>query len=560
LNSNLNIDLGTYATPNTTVAANIRTVNTSALSVTTLSNPAPQTFAQGTSNVLFAKVTLDAAGSSEDIKVSSFKTLDTTVDPAKTIDIQNIRLWVDKDGDSNNGTGTVVALSEVNSGSDSGAGDPETFTFNLSGDDQILIKAGKQVVVEVRGDIAGGAATGATATHTFATNVADDVTATGVTTGNSVTETISSAAGQAMTVGASGGQVEVAVASDNPSARQFAAGTTVTLAAFNFLATTTEDVELDYLYLTQNVTVSASSSYKDYDEIWFTDTAGNEISGTRMSPTSTKPYINFADNAFVVPVSASSGKTLYLKAKLAAIGAGANGVAADQLGYKINAAADVVAKGDQTGSASLEFLGYGYKAYPVFTKLATGNTSLSNSTEDLYKFKVEAVNGDVALNGFTFDIATTTAKVTASTLYLYDVTEATEKVVNETGGTGTYYDTGVVWQTVGHANDWDTTYTADEITVSVGTARTFVVRGNVTAAASGASINTGMAGDSAGLTTEAANALMLTAANVDSEVNDDFIWSDKSASGHGVTTRDWTNGFLVSGLSSSTSTLETVSF
>ncbi len=567
VNSNLTITLGTYATPQSAVTANTRTVETSALRVTTLSTPAAQTFSQGTTNVLFAKVALDASGSSEDLKVSQLKVKDTTGAAAKTIDLQNIKLWVDRDGDSFNATGSAVALTEVLSGGDSTAGNDETFTFNLSSEDQILVKAGKQVVVEVRGDIAGGATTGSTATHTFASNVADDVTATGQTTHNQVTETIDTGtSGQAITVGSAGGQVEVALASDSPTAKLLAAGTTVTVGAFRFLATSTEDVELDYLLLTQT-TDTASSSFRDVDQIWFEDVAGTEIAGTRMSPTSTKPYVNFGENAFVVPVSATNGKVLYLKAKLAAIGTGSNGTSGHDLSYRIATAGDVVAKGDQTGSGSVEFLGSTaptfatstiYKSYPVFTRVAVDSNKLANGTRDLFKYRVTAVNGDVALNGFTFDIATTTASVAVSSCYLYDTTDASNELqVNEDGGCAASPGNSTVFQTVGHAGNWDTSYTADEITVSVNTPRTFVLRGNVTGAASGASISTGMAGDAA------ANSLAFNnrdASDVDTLVHDDFIWSDMSASGHTISTNDWTNGYLVSGLSSTTSTLETLAF
>lgn len=571
VNSSLTITLGTYATPQSQVAANTKTVKTSALAVTTLSSPAARTYAPGTSGVEFATVMLDASASTEDIKVSQLTVLDTTNSTALTIDIQNIRIWVDKDGDSYNGSGTAVSLSEVVSGADSDAGDDETLTFNLSGDDQFVVKAGKKLVFSVKGDIAGGATAG---THTFSTATADDVVGTGQTTNTQVTETVDTAAGQAMTVGVAGGQLEVSLASDNPTAKQFAAGTSVTLAAFRFLATTTEDVEVDYMYLSQVVSTTVSSSFKDYDQIWFADAAGNEIAGTRMSPTSTKPYVDFADNAFIVPATGAA-KVLYLKAKLATIGScaslactGANGVPANQLGYSVRVVGDIVAKGDLSGTGSTEFFGttvpngtlhYVYKSYPVITRLSTDNAKLGNGTEDLFKFKITAVNGDVALGGFTFDISTTTATVAASTLYLYDVTETQEEQINITGGTGTYYGTGAIFQTVGHADDWDTTQTNDEVLVSVAQPHTFVLRGNITGAATGASITTGIAGDAAAITgINATN--MLSASNVDSQTNDDFIWSDVSDQSHSDATTDWTNGYLVSGLSSSTSTLETIAF
>lgn len=568
-NSNLTITLGTYATPQSNVDANLRTVNTSSLVVTTLTTPAARTYSAGTNGVLFAKVMFDAALSSEDIKVSQVVISDATAGSADTIDIQSMKIWVDKDGDSYNGSGTLVALSEIVSGTDSADAD-EDFTFNLSGDDQFVVKAGKKLVLEFRGNISGGATSGITATHTFSMDTANDVTATGVSSGSTVSETIGSPTGQAVTVGTAGGQIAVGLSSDNPSASLMAAGTEMTLASFNFLATSTEDVELDYLYLTQVVTGTNSSSYKDYDEIWFVNEAGVEVSGTRMSPTSTIPKIDFADGtvgSFVIPADDSDGVNLYLKAKLAAIGAGYNGLAAHQLGYKIAAAAsDVVAKGKQSGAATTEFAGataptglthYVYKGYPKFEKMAVSNNRLSNGTMDLYKFKVTAVNSDIALWKFNFDISTTVA--TVSNLYVYDVTDpSNDLVLNATAGNA---DTKV-WETVG--SDWTGSgITGTQVTVSKTQPHIFVLRGNIASAGTGASVSVRVAGDSA-LIKEAAGTTtapgMNTAVLIDGDIQDDFIWSDKNASGHTVSTVDWTNGYLVSGLSSLSTSAETVSY
>ena len=68
-----------YATPNSLVSANVRTLRTSALSVVQLSSPAATAYAPGTSGVTFAKVMLDASNSSEDLKVSQFLAIDTPV-------------------------------------------------------------------------------------------------------------------------------------------------------------------------------------------------------------------------------------------------------------------------------------------------------------------------------------------------------------------------------------------------------------------------------------------------------------------------------------------------
>ena len=149
VNSSLDITLGTatpYATPNALVQGPTKTVATSALTVTTLTVPAATTYAPGSDDKTLVRVELDASASSEDLKVTQFKALDETGATALSIDIQNIRLFVDKDGDSYNGSGTAVALTEVLGGTDSDAGDDETFTWNLSGDDQFIVKAGKKVI------------------------------------------------------------------------------------------------------------------------------------------------------------------------------------------------------------------------------------------------------------------------------------------------------------------------------------------------------------------------------------------------------------------------------
>jgi hypothetical protein len=220
-----------------------------------------------------------------------------------------------------------------------------------------------------------------------------------------------------------------------------------------------------------------------------------------------------------------------------------------------------VAKGKQSGSGALEFLGataptglthYGYKGYPKLEKIAVPTNKLSNGTMDLFKFKITAVNSDISLWKFTFDVNTTVAVV--DNLYVYDVTDASsEKAVNGTAGTAPYK----VWETIG--SDWTGAgATATQVTVSKTQPRTFVVRGNIASAGTGASVSVRIAGDAAHVA--GTDTLMHQAAEVDSDVEDEFVWSDRSASGHTVTTDDWTNGFLVSGLSSIPSSAETVSY
>ena len=544
-----------YATPyGTEIDANILTFKDLALAVTTLAQPAAKTIAAGTSNLQYSTIDFDASDSSENVKVTQFHINIIAAATSKTNEIQNIRFEVD---------GTDIGVTKNGSRTDADSANDERITVSLSGDEQFVVTKGTTATMKIYADLASGAT--AAGDHAIQiNNAANDraetttVTAIGAVSGNAVTETYSSATANAITVGTAGGTVEVSADSSNPTGTLFAAGTTgVNLAAFKFLATSTEDVELDYLYLTQLTTDTDSSSYLDYDRIYLEDEAAVEVAS--MSPTSTFPKLNFADDAFVVDINDTDGAILYLKADLAAIGSGYNGTAGHYLGYKINAAADVVAKGDLSGSGSTEYLSSGsapdgnsfyvYVSYPTFAKVAIGST-LANGTNDLYKFSITAdSSGDITLYGFTFDIATTGCIVTD--LYVHDVTTASEVQVNDTAGTAP----SKVWQTVG--SDWTTNFSGREIVVPKGTSKSFVVRGEVTAASAGDSIKTRVAGDSAHLSV--GNTLLDAAGDVDGDSHDDFIWSDKSDGAHTYQTDDWTNGYLVPGLSSSSSTAQTLS-
>ena len=565
VNSGETITLGTYATPQSAVSANTMTVKGSALRVTTLSTPPATTYAAGTNDVVFAKVLFDTSDSSEDAKVTQFIITNTTAGGAKGINIQSVRLFVDLDGDSYDGKGSAVALTETQSGAQSTANTAEDLTFNLSGTDQFLVKAGKKVEVWVKGNIAGGAAAG---THTFSVDTANDIAATGATTGGTITEVIDSAAGQAMTVGAAGGTVEVSLDPSNQTAKQYAAGTKgVTLATFRFYATSSEDVELDKINLTQLVTATASSSFKDYDMVYLYNAAGDMVGSA--SPTSTSVFIDLADKAFVAKSSDTSGTLLVIKADLSSIGPSQNvTTGGHSLGYKILAASAVGAKGSLTGSTSVVYLGSSvptgqthvmFKAIPT-VQVCTGtvddasnckqvNGVLANGSNDLIRFRVKANTSDVGLYKFTFDITTTTASVTS--VELFDTTESNEiSLYSNTALASTPYVEALF-----DTDSSGVTSGGEERTVSAGTSRYFALRGTLTAVATGASVSTRLGGDAASSAGTVSATLMDSAVTADSTaLHDDFIWSDRSAGAHATTTLDWTNGYLVNGLNSASST------
>jgi len=554
------IDIGTDATPQGYVQANALTIKAATLRVTNLSTPPSRTLAAGTNDVEFAHVLFDAADSSEDIKVTQVKVLDTTGAAAPTIDLQNCRLFVDKDGDSFDGTGTAEALSVSKSGSDSGVGDAETLTFNLSGADQFIVKKGKKSKVVVKCDLAGSAATGSTATHNLkVADSASTVASIGVNTGTTVSSTIDSASGQTITVGAAGGQVEIGLDAASPNAALYAAGTSgVTLAVFNALATTTEDVELEHLKLTMNITDTASSSFQDYALLYVENESGETVGS--VVPTSTTPVIQFGSKKVVLNVSDTDGSKLYLKANLATIGPNESiTVGGHNLGFQVAANGDIKGKGAQTGTDSTEYRAstaptgathYAYRGVPTVQILTSEVTNSLTSNSDIFKFKVSANSGDIGLYKFTFDIAT--SGVTLTELNLYDVTGGTEILLYTKSTISLSGNESVVAVLLDDDNP-SSGDGGEERQVSTGLARTYLLKGTFTGTGdNGDTVTTRLAGDAANYVN--GDTLMDTASQIDADVNDDFIWSDRNLSGHSTSTEDWANGYLVSGLGSASST------
>ncbi|KKS67140.1 MAG: hypothetical protein UV36_C0012G0018, partial [Parcubacteria group bacterium GW2011_GWC2_42_6] len=97
-------------------------------------------------------------------------------------------------------------------------------------------------------------------------------------------------------------------------------------------------------------------------------------------------------------------------------------------------------------------------------------------------------------------------------------------------------------------------------TIAAGSFRTFELRGDVSGSVTtGSSVSTMLMGDA--FYEQPNGTEMQAAATVDAwTTHDDFIWSDRSATGHGVGTADWTNGYLVSGLPSTNMSTVTISY
>jgi len=242
--------------------------------------------------------------------------------------------------------------------------------------------------------------------------------------------------------------------------------------------------------------------------------------------------------SFIVP-KGDDGANLTIKVKFANIGTGYSGTSANL--FKISTtttASQNKASGVESGTA-VNILGSAatstgaryFKSMPTVTKLSVPSTILANGTKTLYKFSVTADSaGKIDLYKFAFTIATTSANA--------DSFSMTETDTGKTVFSSVASAAGIVEGVVSNS-----TYGATQITLSAGETRTYELKATITnAGTAGDTVQVTMRGDAAYISA-ATNGL--SAANVDGDTNDDFIWSDRSNSSHTISTTDWYNGYKV---------------
>jgi len=238
--------------PSAIATANTMTVKTGSLTATTLtSNPPTRSIVAGVNDYIFATISLDAGNSGEDVRVTALVIEDTLGDAAdNAADIDNVEVWANLTGgttpDSVRGDVFETRIADAEQLADSGATD-ETLSITL--DTQITVKKNTSVDIAIIADLASGATTGDTHTISLDTD-AGDVTAVGLTSGNTVTVT-PTGAGQTQTVAASG-TLTTSVDSSSPVAKLMLDDTVneQTVAVFRLASSNVEDLDVDSLLLT----------------------------------------------------------------------------------------------------------------------------------------------------------------------------------------------------------------------------------------------------------------------------------------------------------------------
>lgn len=260
--------------------------------------------------------------------------------------------------------------------------------------------------------------------------------------------------------------------------------------------------------------------------------------------------VSFAGLNYQVP--ANTKKTLDVAVVLSSVGTGAGTTGADIL-TTFDASATKIAplstgsvvsfEPDNDGSKDVAGNSlYVYKSIPTVSLVTLPDSKLTAGTKTLSKFEVKAdKSSSIALGKITFEVANT-ADVELSNFELYDSNN--NKVVGCSG-------TGPV-----------SCVLTTEQEIANGGSKVYELRATVAAAEGKTLVNqyvtTKILGDAGHVDSTHSNAVKTTEGGAAAN----FIWSDMSARGHKIGastaggTADWTNGYLVKNLPTSTQVVQ----
>jgi len=560
-------------TPDSAVRSNTQTVRAATLVVTRNALPAASTIIAGQSEVVLSSWTFDASSSGEDIRVTSILWQGRGQAATNT---GSLTVFQDVDGDAVWDDGSDISYSPVNAAiADAEA--TSTFAFSTP----IIITAGTSVNIALM-----GSKTSVASDDTENFGLTDDggasIIAYGVTTGNSVTETLTEDDGPTKT-SASAGTLTINLDSGTPSAKLVAAGETIEMGRIKLTASN-EDIDVTQLILNVADGSTANGSVAgDSDDVtmFYLYKAGESTafaSGNVSTGQTTKTW-NLNKGILQVPKDDTGGLVIYIKAKIAGIGTGQTGASGADIEVGLGGTDGIKGFGAASGSESSETY--------------TQSTS-SIMTLHLSKPKVSFPDAVAGANGslmggaimFDFDVENETSEPFAiSQLFFWTATsgggdinvngayvraklsgDASYSTVSATAD-GTAINMGSTWAESFHydlhGKDNSSQTFLPYVVPASDTATFQLIAGTVDGldGTLGEGLSTFLIGDAATTTAEAA--VVLNNSNSYSEGNQgSFVWSDlwsNNSTHYGAdsnattTVAQWWNGYLVDGLQTTSS-------
>ena len=550
-------------TPASYQTSTTQTVQAGSIVVNVSTSPVAQTIVAGTTGFTFANIVLDAQGSGEDVRVTQIKSAMHTTGLAYPALISGLKLYdgstellTSNDPDPTNVTAAASATS--------------TFTFVNA----LVLPKGTSKTLALKGNISKSVTSG-TVKLGIQNDATNAVSATGKDTGTSLDPTYSYSDGQAMTL-TDAGTLTLSADASTPIAGHIPGSSTGLPVGVFSAQSRHEDVNIEKIWF--KLAAINSGGPDQVDKIWLTD-GTRTIGVTPTSSDSSAPVQVLFDmslDPFVVAANTTKLYTLKVDTAQVDTPSGSKGAMGQGFQFSINATGDITAKGASSGNSVSTITGTPtFNAYTLYKTVPTVDVSngvtnklTSNGTYELYKFTVAAdPKGEVALYKVTFGISTTT--VTASSFELRDsgytagavatLSTASQNLANPTSGYLEFlFDTD--GSGVGAGGEYRS--------VPAGSSRTFTLKASVSGFSGSSSngVNVALAGDAdfpstvvecAGTTGASDNACT----GVDSDDQDDFIWSDLNYGNNSTTatnTAQWTNGYRVKGLDSTSSTAQSI--
>ncbi|MFZ2621442.1 MAG: peptidoglycan-binding protein [Minisyncoccia bacterium] len=423
------VDLSTFSS---SVQGNLMTVRAGALAISVSTQPTARSVIAGAQGFEFARYTLDAGQSGEDVRLSTFKPLLALTTVTASM-LSSCGLY---DGTTNltDATNVTVALGD------------NTFTFNSGG---FVVPKGTSKTISLKCNVSASATSG---NITWGlTDLSSAYTgATGVTSGLTIVETMTAAAGQIMTA-STGGSYTVT----NDSALLYkvaqAGSTGSELARFRFTAGASEAVNLKQIALVLGNTASNSPADLVGQKVYlyngatmigsaqFGGASPDHATSTLLSPA---PMIAAGESVLITVKGDLSAQNINEGTPGAFLTVNYNG---DNNGLNGNYAtgndSQVTVSGGTTGAVSSNGQRI-FRTVPTIAVTSNGGTLAAGG--DLYKFTVTNPNNrDVVFQKFTFSIATSGGSTNGFVLYGDGIAfnNSTSTVASETFielvGTGT---------------------------------------------------------------------------------------------------------------------------
>lgn len=539
------------AAPTSSIGGTTMTVKAGALAISVSSQPTARSVIAGANGFEFARYVLDAGQSGEDIRVTSLPLLLALT----TVSATNLTSCQVFDG----ATAITTGSNLVNP---SAAGD-NTFTFDGTG---LIVPKGTTKTLSLKCNLSTSASSG-NVTWGLTNNASTYTAASGVTSGQTVTETMTAAAGQAMTASTGGSYTVTADTSSAYYYRSVKAGSTnVPLAAFKFTAGNTEDLLLQKVALEMGNTASSAPA----------DLVGQKVTLWHNGSLIGEAAFGGAnaDNAtstLSTPVRIVRGETVTIVVKGDLInhdsntnssstpGNGGYGAFmaitydANNNGLNGNYATGVDSGSNISGGTTTDVTTTGVRIFrnvPTFATVTPSSTGLGTGESQIYTFKVTNPDAtrDLALEKLVFSVATSSNTQASYTLY-GDGVAANTSAATAAGSTGS--------QTV----TITFAVTSNAKIVPAGSSKTYVLKAVVTAGAASTNRSSTVALLADDQYPSLTN-LMGTAANAGAGATGDsttaagnIVWSPFStttpvADSASESNLDWTNGYGLPGFPS----------